>query len=59
LRAPAAAVLARITEPSTHQRSWSIAPLSSSSFNSEVTMRTQVPSRRQPLKRVKTVCHGP
>src|SRR5690349_23440898 len=48
LLAPAAALLARITEPSTHQRSWSISPLSSNSSSSEVTMWTQVPSRRQP-----------
>jgi hypothetical protein len=59
LLAPAAALLARITEPSMHQRSWSISPPSSNSSSSEVTMRIQVPSRRQPLKRVNMVCHGP
>jgi len=47
---PAAALLARMTEPSMHHRSWSSWPLSSSSSKSEVTMRTQVPSRRHPLE---------
>ena len=57
--APAAARLARMTEPSIHQRSWSIWPWSSSSSSSEVTIRTQVPSARHRLKHLKTVSQGP
>ena len=56
--APAAARLARMTEPSIHQRSWSIWPWSSSSSSSEVTIRTQVPSARHRLKHLKTVSQG-
>ena len=59
LPAPAAALLALTIVPSTHQRSWSSRPLSSNSSSSEVTMRTQVLSRRQALKRQNTVSHGP
>jgi hypothetical protein len=59
LPAPAAALLALTTVPSTHHRSWLSRPLSSNSSSNEVTMRTQVPSRRQTLKRQNTVCHGP
>ena len=57
--APAAARLARMTEPSIHQRSWSIWPWSSSSSSSEVTIRTQVPSARHRVKHLKTVSQGP
>ena len=56
---PAAARLARIDEPSTHQRSQSIFPSVSSRIWSRSRIRSNRPSRRQRRKRSYTVCQGP
>ncbi len=56
---PAAARLARIDEPSTHQRSQSIFPSASSRIWSCSRIRSNRPSRCQRPKRSYTVCQGP
>ena len=56
---PAAARLARIDEPSTHQRSQSIFPSASSRIWSRSRIRSNRPSRCQRRKRSYTVCQGP
>jgi len=56
---PAAARLARIAEPSTHQRSQSILPSASSRIWSRSRIASNKPSRCQRRKRSYTVCQGP